>query len=129
MLKRSNIGGLILAVFGLLWFAVAVQAQVVDTICFNSTPPAFLNNSLPEGSNGVYTYEWQDSTASGSWQMAQGANTDTSYQSGALTEDTYFRRKSVSLVCGEEAYSNEVMIMVYDELDTNQLVQSAMMAL
>lgn len=121
MLKRSNIGGLILAVFGLLWFAVAVQAQVVDTICFNSTPPAFLNNSLPEGSNGVYTYEWQDSTASGSWQMAQGANTDTSYQSGALTEDTYFRRKSVSLVCGEEAYSNEVMIMVYDELDTNQV--------
>ncbi len=121
MLKRSNIRGLILAVFALLWFAVAVQAQVVDTVCFNSYPPAVLNNSLPEGSNGVYTYEWQDSTALGSWQSAQGVNTDTSYQSVALTEDTYFRRKSMSLVCLEEAYSNEVMIMVYDELDTNQV--------
>ena len=121
MLKRSNIRGLILAVFGVLWFAVDVQAQVVDTICFNATPPAFLNNSFPDGSNGIYTYEWQDSTASGSWQMAQGLNTDTSYQSGALTEDTYFRRKSVSLVCGEEAYSNEIAIMVYDKLDTSQV--------
>lgn len=121
MLKRKNTRGLALAVFGLLWFAIAVQAQVVDTICFNSTPPAFLNNSLPEGSNGLYTYEWQDSTVSGSWQAAQGVNTDTSYQSGALIEDTYFRRKSVSLVCGEEAFSNEVVIMVYDELDTTQV--------
>lgn len=118
---RNYIYGFTLAIFGLLFSPSLLKGQVMDTICFNTAPPAFLNNALPEGSNEVYTYEWQDSIVSGSWQTAQGINVDSSYQAGALIEDTYFRRKTMSLVCGEEAYSNEVMIMVYDELDTAQV--------
>ena len=121
MLIRKNRISLFIAVYGLIWLPVCAHAQFVDTICFNASPPVFLNSSLPEGSYGIYTYEWQDSTIAGSWQPSAGANTDTSFQAGSLTEDTYFRRKAMSLVCGDESYSNTVLIKVYPEIDTSQV--------
>lgn len=107
-------------VFALMGLIPLVSlAQTVDTVCYGATPAAFLSSGNANGSLGAsaYIYEWQDSTATGSWSSAPGANGDTAYQPVGLTETTYFRRKVSVLVCLEAAYSNTIQVIVLDSLD------------
>lgn len=80
-----------------------------QTICEGFAPAQFAG-SLPTGGLGVYNYQWQISTDSVSWNNIGGA-TDTSYQSGVLTQTRFFRRRVSSGAC--PTFSNVVKVTVH----------------
>ena len=80
-----------------------------QTICEGFAPAQFAG-SLPTGGLGVYNYQWQISTDSASWSNIGGA-TDTSYQSGVLTQTRFFRRRVSSGAC--PTISNVVKVTVH----------------
>ena len=79
-----------------------------DIICHNSTPSPLKQVVPPTGGNGVYTYQWQQKSAT-SWLDISGA-TSTSYSPSALTNTTTYRLK-ITNDCGI-VYSNEQTITV-----------------
>jgi len=97
---------------------VVVQASITNntinadqSICYNNTP-SYLNGSMPGGADGNYNYQWQSSTGS-SWSNISGANGIT-YQPGALTGSTQFRRIVTTAACNgaQQSISNVVSITV-----------------
>ena len=67
-----------------------------QTICSGFAPASF-TGSLPTGGTGVYTYEWESSTTSATLGFSPiAASNVQSYASGALTVNTWFRRKVYS---------------------------------
>jgi hypothetical protein len=84
-----------------------------QTISYNSAPEK-LTGDIPTGGTGSYTYQWQYSTNGTSWITISGATSD-SYQPGALTKTTYFRRITSSGNCNSLT-SNEVEIIVATKL-------------
>jgi len=97
---------------------VVVQASITNntinadqSICYNNTP-SYLNGSMPGGADGNYNYQWQSSTGS-SWLNISGANGIT-YQPGALTGSTQFRRIVTTAACNgaQQSVSNVVSITV-----------------
>jgi len=84
-----------------------------QTICYN-TAPALLNTSVaPTGGNGTYIYQWQSSLDNSSFSDISGA-TGTTYQPGALTQTTYYR-KTVINTC-KTVYTPSVTITVLGNL-------------
>ncbi|WP_181304045.1 gliding motility-associated C-terminal domain-containing protein [Rufibacter sp. XAAS-G3-1] len=83
-----------------------VQIKVVPVVTNNTVAPALpiicygtaatVAGSLPEGGNGgspVYLWETSTTSATEGFADAEGINSTQSYTSGALTVDTWFRRK------------------------------------
>jgi hypothetical protein len=90
--------------------AITVNAAVAgntatgaQTICSGSTPTG-LTGSTPTGGTGTYTYTWLVSTTSATagFVAASGTNNTQNYASGALTANTWFRRRVSSGVCGAD---------------------------
>lgn len=81
-------------------------------ICLNETPAAFVNNVAAFGgaSPATIVYQWQDSLAGASWIDIPSA-TSATYQSPALAQTKWFRRKA-SDNTGAIAYSDEVRVGV-----------------
>ncbi|MFQ8805394.1 MAG: hypothetical protein ACLR8Y_10150 [Alistipes indistinctus] len=75
------------------------------------TQPTVLSNSTsPSFSGGDYSLSWESAvSASGPWTKIAGA-TGSSYQPGALTATTWFRRVTTSAT--KTAYSNTVCVTV-----------------
>lgn len=59
-----------------------------------------INAASVVGGDGSYTYQWQDSTVSGSWLPASGINNNTTHDADtsqfAVTEQRFFRRVVLS---------------------------------
>jgi len=72
-----------------------VTARPDSVICQGSLFPV-LSASDPEEGSGSYIYEWQDSTAAGSWQAAPGVNTNPTYNVDTSqftsSQNRYYRR-------------------------------------
>lgn len=81
-----------------------------QTVCSGNSPSA-LTSVSEAGGGGIttITYQWQDSTAGGSWQNIDAA-TGLGYQPEILTVSTYFRRKATGNTT--TVFSNEVLITV-----------------
>lgn len=66
-----------------------------QSLCYNEAPLPFQN--LVPASGGAapasITYQWQDSVSAGNWRDIPAATAAT-YQAGALTDTTWFRRKA-----------------------------------
>lgn len=77
-------------------------------LCEGFTPSQF-NGTSPTGGIGTFTYRWQVSVDSANWSNIIGA-TDTFYQSGALTQTTYFRRVVTSGVCDNNSSPVKVYV-------------------
>jgi PKD repeat protein len=73
-------------------------ASTSGVICNNTSPGAIIG-SIPEGGDGTYTFQWQQSTDNTTFVNITGA-TAKDYQPGALTTTTYFRRVVSSNNCG-----------------------------
>lgn len=72
--------------------------------------PVILNATRATGCNGTITYQWQQSVDITNFVDIPGA-TDTSYQSGSIMADTYFRRKSIC--AGEDTvYTNNFATVI-----------------
>ena len=85
-----------------------------QTINYN-TVPAQLVSTAASGGNGVYTYQWLDSSAAtgGVWSAISGA-TSTDYTPGSLTATTWFKLVTSSGVVSDS--SGKVVVTVYPAL-------------
>ncbi|MBN2813099.1 MAG: hypothetical protein JXQ80_03420, partial [Bacteroidales bacterium] len=92
----------------------------VDTLCSGQVP-GLLTASQPKGGSGSYTYVWQDSTATGSWQNVTGGaeNTLRTYQPGELLQTTWFRRVVTSDTITD--ISRPLEVFVYPAIANNAL--------
>lgn len=85
--------------------------SAAQSICYNSTP-ALLTGTSPAGGSGTYTYKWQQSTAGvgGPFTDIVGA-TNSDYQPGVLTVNTWYQRVVSSGTCIDNT-SNIIAITV-----------------
>jgi Secretion system C-terminal sorting domain/Ig-like domain CHU_C associated len=83
-----------------------------QTICFR-TPPGAIIGSSPSGGSGLFSFQWMKSLNNTDWSNIEG-EVGSFLQPGALTEDTYFRRKVTS--GNSTSFSNSVKITVYQPL-------------
>jgi len=88
-----------------------------ESICYNTTPSGLTNVSGASGSQTPYSYQWQ-SYSDGSWSNISGA-TATSYNPAALTATRIYRRAVTA--CSVTAYSNEITITVYGDLNPGSI--------
>ena len=96
-----------------------------QTICNLGTPALITNVTAPSGGQGTYTYVWESSINNVDWSIISGA-TGFSYQPGALSVTTYYKRKVTDASCGN-GYNNTVTITVRDvfspgTIGTNQTI-------
>ena len=109
-----------LAVTGNKYFTVATLATpstgaiaANQTICNGSTPSTLTSTTAGTGF-GTISYLWESSTDGSTWNTISGA-TNSTYSPGALTQTTYYRRKTVatlgSVTCTSAATSS-VLITV-----------------
>ncbi|WP_299818112.1 PKD domain-containing protein [uncultured Pontibacter sp.] len=92
-----------------------------QAVCMGGTPIG-LSGSEPKGGNGNYTYEWQSSTKgpNSGFVAAVGVNNQESYDPGALTQTTWFRRMVTAGPC-PPSYSNAVKISVNPPIANNKV--------
>lgn len=84
-----------------------------QTIC-TGTAPASLSSATNGGGSGTISYIWENSVDGNTWNPISGANVAT-YAPPALTQTTYYRRKTISTVNGancESAYTVPVTVTV-----------------
>lgn len=84
-----------------------------QSICYGGDPSALSSTSTASGGLGDITYQWQQRPSGGSWSNISGA-TSTTYNPGALTTTTDYRRQA-SNTCGT-ATSDSVTVTVSPQL-------------
>jgi len=76
--------------------------QSAQTICEGGTPALLTTATVANPDGGVLTYQWESSTTSSSSGFSDiilnGTNAD--YQPLALTQDTWYRRRAISVLNG-----------------------------
>ena len=94
-----------------------------DTIICAGQDPELLvpQNSGPGGGNGIYNYQWTDSTALNSWQLASGSSAGESYDPPALTASSWYSRIVVSGRCIDT--SNVVFVEVLSPVTNNLIAE------
>jgi len=80
-----------------------------QTIC-NGQSPILISGTLPQGGNGTYTYQWQSSTDSITWNNIIG-QTQQNYQPNPLFQTTWFRRNVFSASCNHSSASIKVTVL------------------
>jgi PKD repeat protein len=85
--------------------------SAAQTICEGDTPAAF--TSVTPTGDGAITYQWQSSTDGVSFVSITGETNET-YASGPLTEDTWFRRQVTSTLSGNACieYTSSIKVTV-----------------
>ena len=82
-------------------------------ICYNNTPNELTSASPANAGGDAITYTWQTATTiSGPWSTATGTSNSTTYQPAALTQTTFYRRLSNSVVCTISATTNVLKVNV-----------------
>ena len=87
-----------------------------QTICYNTVPDQINFNTLPDGANGDYSFQWQEKIQNANWTIISGAS-NNSLQPPSLLESTYYRVKVTSNYgCGSK-FTSPVLITVYDDFN------------
>ena len=94
-----------------------IAAPVPPAACAGSDP-GIITGQTPSGIKGSFTYQWQSSADSLSFNNINGA-TGISYDPGILNATTYYRRIIVSSACFTPATSNIIGIRVSGVLTNN----------
>jgi hypothetical protein len=81
-----------------------------QTICVGATPASFSSTSVATGGIGTINYQWETSTNNTTWSNLAGA-TSATYSPGAISVNTYFRRKA-STSTDAPVYTSAVLITV-----------------
>lgn len=97
-----------------------------DSVICEGSAFNVLTASAPGGGTGAYTYLWQDSITSGTWQPAAGTNTTATHAPSvvpfATTEHRFFRRVVISGpddVC--KSYTSPIMMTMWQAIENNTL--------
>ncbi|WP_242922384.1 gliding motility-associated C-terminal domain-containing protein [Pontibacter liquoris] len=85
--------------------------SAVPAICYGETP-ARITGTVPGGTNGAYTYQWQQSDNGVRFTDVAGATAQSYSPTGAYTRTTWFRRKVTATGPCPESYSNLVKVVV-----------------
>ncbi|WP_354352993.1 gliding motility-associated C-terminal domain-containing protein [Pontibacter aydingkolensis] len=101
--------------------ATANTISAAQEICAGETPAPLIGSRPTGGGGAPYTFLWEVSTQSATtgFTAATGVNNGENYTPGALTEDTWFRRKVTSGGC--TAISEAVKITVFPALANNNI--------
>ncbi|MBC5993980.1 Ig-like domain-containing protein [Pontibacter cellulosilyticus] len=101
--------------------ATANSINGPQQICEGETPAPLIGTRPTGGGGAPYTFLWEVSTQSATtgFAAAPGTNNGENYTPGALTQDTWFRRKVTSGGC--TATSEAVKITVLPELANNTI--------
>jgi gliding motility-associated-like protein len=89
----------------------------VDTLCAGQSLSNPLTGSQPKGGNGIYTFQWQQSTDKVNWSPALGTTALRTLIPPALNQTTWFRRIVSSLSTRDT--SRTVEIFVYPAITNN----------
>jgi gliding motility-associated-like protein len=79
-----------------------------DTICAGQQP-GLITGSSPKGGNGVYTYNWEQSSDGIIWTNASGTRDAKNYQPPVLTQTTHYRR----IVTSQDIVDNSLSVKIY----------------
>ncbi len=90
-----------------------------QTIC-NGTSASLITGSSPAGGSGTYSYAWISSTTSATtgFATATGLNTGINYSPGAITQNTWYRRRVGAGPCPIDT-SAAVLVTVTPAITTN----------
>ena len=92
-----------------------IKSGVIGTaqsICYNTTPGTLSFSTNPSGGGSSYSYQWQVSTDSITFNSVTGANANT-YSAGTLIANRFYRSiVTSSLGCGSDT-TNIIKIEVY----------------
>jgi len=91
-----------------------------QTICYNATPSGLTSVSAATGGVGAYTYGWQSSSDNTTFTDIASTNA-TTYSPGALTANTYYRRKVTAATCGGTKFSASILITVNSALSAGSV--------
>ncbi len=85
-----------------------------QVVCYNNAPTTFTEN-VPSIGTSYLQWKWQKSTDNESWSTISGA-TNASYTSDTLTQTTYFRRLSTTVVgsttCATDTIGDTIKVTV-----------------
>ncbi len=91
-------------------------------ICFGSQPNTIIGIKPTGGQEGIYTYTWQDSSATSGWNNIAGA-TDTSYTPTVLFANRHYRRLVNSGPCiGPQTSISSIVTIVVNPLISNNII-------
>lgn len=96
-----------------------ITAPAVTAFC-TSGDAAVINGSTATGGNGTISYQWQSSTDSVTFTNISGITTQ-SYDPGATSVTTYYRRTATSGSCTTPSVSNVVTITVSPTLTAGSI--------
>ncbi len=101
--------------------ATANTISASQEICANETPAPLVGTRPTGGGGAPYIFLWEISTqsATAGFAAAPGTNNGENYSPGALTQDTWFRRKVTSGGC--TAISEAIKISVFPKLANNSI--------
>lgn len=100
-----------------------IQNRGSDTaICYNTD--VFLSLGAASGGSGNISYQWEASTDSMLWTNAfySLGNTNPDYQTVALQDSMYFRRKINSTCTNDLSYSDTLFVKVWKDFMQDTLV-------
>jgi len=93
-----------------------------DTVCYGDAANLFIPSIIGGGlGTGTHTYLWQKDEGPGS-EPAEGANTDSTYQTPGLTTSTNFTRIAKSGVCVDT--SNALFVQVWEKHANYQITDN-----
>jgi len=81
-----------------------------QTICYNTTPATISSGSAGTG-DGTISYRWQSSTTSAVAGFSDNGTVTASFSPGALTQDTWYKRYTVSTLNGVACESAETSVI------------------
>jgi gliding motility-associated-like protein len=118
--RGAKIPGLVLPLNGFLFNVI----YGTDTVCKGQVPNT-ITGSQPKGGNGIYTYEWLQSTDLSTWTEAEGSYDLLSLVPDPVDTTTYYRRivSSVNLINDSTIIDSSkiIEIFVYSSLYNNNL--------
>ena len=103
-----------------------ITAPNPSTICAG-VDPGVITGSVPSGIQGPFTYQWQSSADSITFININGS-TGVSYDPGALSAATYYRRVIATSACSTPVASNVVSIKISDAIANNTITPPAVIA-
>jgi gliding motility-associated-like protein len=89
---------------------VAGAIAADQTICVGATPATLTSTTPASGGVGTINYQWETSANNSTWSDVASA-TSATYSPGAISANTYYRRKA-STVNDAAVYTSSVMITV-----------------
>jgi len=81
-----------------------------QTICYNTTPAA-ITSSVNGSGSGSITYRWEVSTTSAVAGFSDLGNTTAGYSPGALTQDHWYKRFTISTLNGNSCEAAAAVIL------------------